>query len=208
MTAFTTIIETDIDPRSPVTASLLVALRDNPLAIIDGGATAPRIQSAALEQGAGVQAVATSTIRDLAGTNVKFAPGSVTVAKVATDLSSNMVTNGNSHNHDGGDGLPISFNGVQDDRGLVGDDIATTLGVITSNTVPLGGSWYPAAGWYNIGTDVGIYVLELFVGGVWRSDGGFSVLLGMLLTDGVNVRVRNVTFDPTGSFIMAQQMQP
>ena len=56
MAIFTTIPDTDIDPESPITTSLMQALRDNPLAIQEGDPSAPKIQSAAIADGAVTQA--------------------------------------------------------------------------------------------------------------------------------------------------------
>lgn len=47
MTTYTAIPDSDIDPDSPVTSSLMTLLRDNPIAITEGSAGAPNIQTAA-----------------------------------------------------------------------------------------------------------------------------------------------------------------
>ena len=49
MTTYTTVPNSDIDQDSPVTVALTTALRDNPLAIQEGDASAPKIQYAALD---------------------------------------------------------------------------------------------------------------------------------------------------------------
>lgn len=49
MTTYTTIPDADIDQDSPVTQPLMTALRDNPIAIAEGAAGAPRIATAALK---------------------------------------------------------------------------------------------------------------------------------------------------------------
>jgi len=51
MTAYVTIPNGDVDPESPITTSLMVALRDNPTAITEGAVGAPEIVAAALEDG-------------------------------------------------------------------------------------------------------------------------------------------------------------
>jgi hypothetical protein len=187
MTAFTTIIETDIDPRSPITSALLVALRDNPLAISDGGATAPRIQAAALDQGSGVQAVTAATVRDQAATDEKFALGSVTAATLATDVSSKMVTNGYSHNHDGGDGAVIPYTGIQDGIGFVGGDVDKSSGTVGSLYMPNNTGWVAdAPGWYNFATSGSGVRLRLNFSGVWVESGS-PLRMGFLWSDGVNV---------------------
>lgn len=48
MTAYVTIPDTDIDQDSPVTQTLMTALRDNAIAITEGSSGAPRIQAKAL----------------------------------------------------------------------------------------------------------------------------------------------------------------
>jgi len=48
MTAYVTIPNGDVDPESPITTSLMVALRDNPTAITEGAVGAPEIAAAAL----------------------------------------------------------------------------------------------------------------------------------------------------------------
>jgi hypothetical protein len=48
MATFTTIPDTDLDADSPITENLMLALRDNPLAIAQGDASAPRVQKEAL----------------------------------------------------------------------------------------------------------------------------------------------------------------
>jgi len=53
MTAYSAIADSEIDPESPGTASLFTKLRNNPLAIAEGDATAPEIDG---------QAITTNTI--------------------------------------------------------------------------------------------------------------------------------------------------
>ena len=48
MTTWTEIPNSDIDPESPLTASLVTALRDNARAVTEGASGAPKIESAAL----------------------------------------------------------------------------------------------------------------------------------------------------------------
>jgi hypothetical protein len=48
MTTYTAIADSEIDPESPGIASLFTRLRDNPLAIAEGDATAPSISYSAL----------------------------------------------------------------------------------------------------------------------------------------------------------------
>lgn len=47
MTTFAAIADSDVDPESPGTTTLFTRLRDNPLAIQEGDATAPKLQTAA-----------------------------------------------------------------------------------------------------------------------------------------------------------------
>lgn len=43
MTDYTSIADSQIDPKAPVTSELMTALRDNPIAIAEGAAGAPKI---------------------------------------------------------------------------------------------------------------------------------------------------------------------
>lgn len=79
MVAWTTIPNTDVDPDSPVTTSLMTALRDNPQAIAEGAASAPRVVEAGL----------------------------------ASAVSGKLVTNGNTHDHIGGDGNAIALGALE-----------------------------------------------------------------------------------------------
>jgi hypothetical protein len=51
MTDYNDILDTEIDPGSPVATTLLVRLRDNPIAIAQGAAGAPTTQAAAVTLG-------------------------------------------------------------------------------------------------------------------------------------------------------------
>lgn len=84
MTAYTTITNAEVDQDSPVTQPLMTALRDNPLAIAEGDATAPGIQIAALKVAAGTtvrisndaeQIVPASTTTDVFETTRFFQSG-------------------------------------------------------------------------------------------------------------------------------------
>jgi hypothetical protein len=48
MTTYTAIPDSDIDPESPITTTLMTRIRDNPIAITEGAAGAPPIANAAL----------------------------------------------------------------------------------------------------------------------------------------------------------------
>lgn len=49
MATYTTITDGQVDQDSPISQALLTALRDNPLAIAEGAASAPRIVAGALD---------------------------------------------------------------------------------------------------------------------------------------------------------------
>lgn len=53
MPAYIPIADTEVDPESPLTTSLATRWRDNPLAIAEGDAAAPRVQHAGLAEDAG-----------------------------------------------------------------------------------------------------------------------------------------------------------
>lgn len=50
MTDWTTIADSQVDPKAPVTSELMTALRDNPAAITEGAIGAPKIQEAAMDE--------------------------------------------------------------------------------------------------------------------------------------------------------------
>ena len=52
MTTYTAIPDSDIDPDSPITTSLMTLVRDNPIAITEGSGGAPKIQTAGITDGA------------------------------------------------------------------------------------------------------------------------------------------------------------
>lgn len=68
MTTYTTIPNSEVDQDSPVTQTLMSALRDNPIAITEGSAGAPKIQ--------------TNAISDNAVTEGKIANTAVTLSKL------------------------------------------------------------------------------------------------------------------------------
>ena len=90
MAVFTTIPDTDIDPESPITTSLMQALRDNPLAIQEGDPSAPKIQSAAIADGAVTQAkIAASSVGQ---GELKTTYGTVSVRTNGDAVYSSVVT--------------------------------------------------------------------------------------------------------------------
>ena len=48
MTTYVTITDAQVDPEAPITSELMSALRDNPIAIAEGDASAPKIAYAAI----------------------------------------------------------------------------------------------------------------------------------------------------------------
>lgn len=78
MTDWTTIADTQLDPKSPVTSELMTAMRDNPIAIIEGATGAPRI------------------LGDAAATPDEYAPFTVTASddfQVGVALSTSGASN-------------------------------------------------------------------------------------------------------------------
>lgn len=63
MTTYTAIANNEIDEDSEITTGLMTKLRDNPVAITEGASGAPKIQTAALEQTGGSEAVTQACIR-------------------------------------------------------------------------------------------------------------------------------------------------
>jgi hypothetical protein len=82
MADWTTIANNEIDGDSPITESLMTALRDNPVAITQGASGAPKIQNAALD----ADVVTTSKILNNAVTSLKILDGSVTASKLSSSL--------------------------------------------------------------------------------------------------------------------------
>lgn len=70
MADWTTITETATDPDSPVTSSLIKALRDNPVAITEAASGAPRINVAAFTSPVAGTADIVARIRNLTATSV------------------------------------------------------------------------------------------------------------------------------------------
>ena len=55
MPEYQEILDTEVEPEAPLTSSLGVRFRDNPIALANGASGAPRIQTAALNNGAVTQ---------------------------------------------------------------------------------------------------------------------------------------------------------
>jgi len=77
--AWVSISNTAIDQDSPITVSLMTALRDNPAAIANGDAGAPKVQTAGIQD----LAVSTAKIANGGVTNGKIATGAITIDKFA-----------------------------------------------------------------------------------------------------------------------------
>lgn len=69
MADYNAILDAEIEPEKPVTTSLMTRLRDNPIAITEGAAGAPQIQTAAIAN----SAVTTAKIANTAVTAAKLA---------------------------------------------------------------------------------------------------------------------------------------
>lgn len=74
MASYSPISNTEVDPESPITASLMIRLRDNPLAIQEGDGTAPKILGAALAN----LAVTAAKIANQTITQGQIAPETIT----------------------------------------------------------------------------------------------------------------------------------
>ena len=99
MTTWTNI--TDLEPSKPVVTGKMTALRDNPIAITEGAAGAPKVQTAAINDGAvtsakiatgavgsdeiATGAVGSSEIATGAVTNSKIGPSAVGTTEIAAD---------------------------------------------------------------------------------------------------------------------------
>ena len=124
---YTPIPDSDVDSESPVTTSLMTLLRDNPIAIAEGASGAPAIQTAALEQTGGSEAVTQATIR-------AAAVGQGELKTTVTNGSINIASNSNgsytltggtyswwtASSADDGNGLGLSFGGGNTSSGVIG----------------------------------------------------------------------------------------
>lgn len=61
MTDYTSIADSQIDPKAPVTSELMTALRDNPIAIAEGAAGAPKIADKVIYEDTAVSSWVTVT---------------------------------------------------------------------------------------------------------------------------------------------------
>ena len=85
---WTSISNTSIDQDSPITVSLMTALRDNPIAIANGDAGAPKVQTAGIAD----NAVTAAKIVENAVGNSELAPTSVRQGNLSTSLGEVSVT--------------------------------------------------------------------------------------------------------------------
>lgn len=78
MTDWTTITDSQVDPKAPVTSELMTAMRDNPIAISEGATGAPKVQTEAI-QDAAVNRVKLKTATNSGGYSFGSNGGSVTI---------------------------------------------------------------------------------------------------------------------------------
>lgn len=71
MTTYTPITNAEIDQDSPITQPLLTALRDNPVAITEGAAGAPKIQAAALSTFVATAPATITGLNNFAAINIR-----------------------------------------------------------------------------------------------------------------------------------------
>lgn len=94
MTAYTNLSDATLTTGKPITQSIARAWRDNPIAITEGSSGAPKIQTAALEQSSGAQAVTAACVRP--GTNsralVTTSAGSVAWGQIDKDMVDSSVS--------------------------------------------------------------------------------------------------------------------
>ena len=90
MTNYTTISNSEVDQDSPVTQTLMSALRDNPIAITEGSAGAPKIQTNAIAD----NAVTENKIANYVVTTNKIANNAVTTNKIVNNaVTENKIAN-------------------------------------------------------------------------------------------------------------------
>ena len=83
MPEYQEILDSEVEPEAPLTSSLGVRFRDNPIALANGASGAPRIQTDALNN----SAVTTAKINDGAVTTAKINNGAVTQSKLASNAT-------------------------------------------------------------------------------------------------------------------------
>lgn len=102
MTTYTTIPDGDIDQDSPVTQPLMTALRDNPIAIQEGDATAPNlllgVAAKSAAGGIGTYVFAKSTTASDVGYGSTRAGSALTPTSALTAISTGSGTNFDSLN--------------------------------------------------------------------------------------------------------------
>ena len=101
MADWTTITDTQVDPKAPVTSELMTALRDNPLAIAEGSTNAPKIAQSVRYAFVGINTYATiSNLSAGSGVHGSFrgASGPLATGTVTVEFSSNGSTWTNSQN--------------------------------------------------------------------------------------------------------------
>jgi hypothetical protein len=92
MSTWTNVTDTVLEPGQPIRSVDIIALKNNILAVPGGAANAPRVQTAAIQDGA----VTAAKIGSNAVTTVKISDGNVTAAKIGTDAVTTVkILNGN-----------------------------------------------------------------------------------------------------------------
>lgn len=76
MADWTTITDTQVDPKAPVTSELMTALRDNPIAIAQGATGATKIELAAMAHAGAVGAIGTYAFLVPTGGDTDYSAGS------------------------------------------------------------------------------------------------------------------------------------
>jgi hypothetical protein len=91
MATFTTIPDTDLDADSPITENLMLALRDNPLAIASGDAAAPKIQDEAFTEPPSPPLTAGNNIIFRSSTEKQVIHNSYAVVKIISSPGSGTI---------------------------------------------------------------------------------------------------------------------
>lgn len=195
MTTYNTIASTEVDSESPVVYSLMKRLRDNPLAIVEGSTGAPRYQTAALNQVVSQEAVTTNAIRDANVTTSKIGALAVSVSKLSAAVSNQLVSNGDTHDHAGGDGQLVETRSITNNS-VRNTKIYKGVGASGSVSVGAGATYTPNAGLYVFAANSNSFLLQLNTTSFgWRtqdfSDPVNTPGLHALVCDGVNQRIYN-----------------
>jgi hypothetical protein len=217
MTAYTTISDSEVSPESCLKESLYQRLANNPIAMTEGAAGAPKVLSGGLQTGASA-AVTTATMRDGCFTTAKISNATLAVNKLDASGQQKLVPNGDAHNHasylGAGGGDPLgnaafaadAFRGAKVYPNLMQDRNGN---VINGRwTLPPNTAYTPAQGFYNIVMDWNtvsdnVVLIMIFPGQPFSSINAWTN--GLFWFDGLYTYVYNNNFTGPTRYVYYQK---